>query len=192
MKNDDTFLHGDFLEEGPDDSAGPIGLPLARTPQSGCLVLTILSDHLLGCWTHYFRRRTQPCLGGECFICGTSSPRRWYGWLIGYDLSKGQKSIVEVPAAVALHLRSYREKHASLRGHRIKLFRKSSKPNGPVAVEMAPPKIDVAMLPECPDIVALLCKVWQIKSLTPEEVRRSNIEIYTDRDDDYDAGAVVA
>lgn len=176
------FSDDGFFDEGPEESAAPLGLPVVRAPHKGCLVLTILSDHVLGCWTHFYRRRTQPCMGAECTICPHENTRRWYGWIIGYDVVRREKKLMEIPASVAINLRAYRAERSTLRGHSLKLFRKNDKSNGPVVGAIGQPKIDLSLLPECPDIVSLLCRLWQIKSLTADEVKRSNLEVYNTDD----------
>lgn len=154
-----------FLHEAPDASAGPLGLQVVRAPSKGKVSFTLLSDAVLGTWTHYFRRRTQPCMGVECQICPLENTRRWYGWLVGFNVLRGQKWLVEVPAGVALNLQAWRRERGSLRGCSLSLFRANNKENGPVRGEISPPHLDIGLLPECPDIVSLLCRMWQIKDV---------------------------
>lgn len=158
-------LDRSFFDEAPSLEAGPLGLPVKRAPTKGADVYTILSEQLVGCWTHFYRRRTQPCVGEACSICAEQSPRRWYGWLIGFDVARREKSLVEVPPGVALALRAYREQVGNLRGHCMQLSRRNSKENGPVVGRFIPGKFASELLPPCPDIVPLLMRMWHIRDM---------------------------
>lgn len=154
-----------FFVEAPPEELGPVGLAVKRAPSIGADVWTILSEQLYGCSTHYYRRRTQPCVGDQCEICAGGQPRRWYGWLVGYDVARREKVLVEVPPGVALALRAYRGQVGNLRGHVIRLARRNKKENGPVKAEFGPGKFASELLPPCPDIVALLSRMWCVRDL---------------------------
>ena len=177
MNDYQQILDSTHLEEAPDLSAGPLGLQVVRAPSKGKASFVVLSDAVLGTWTHYFRRRTQPCMGNECQICPQENTRRWYGWLVGLNLLRREKFLVEVPAGVALNLRAWRLERGSLRGCTLTLFRANSKENGPVRGTISPATIDLGLLPECPNIVGLLCRMWQIKEVDALPTQKS-IEIY--------------
>lgn len=158
-------LDQSFFSEAPPEEAGPIGIRITRAPKSGKAVFTILSERLLGCWTHFFLGRTQPCVDDGCTICSPKAPRRWYGWLAGYDVAQRTKALVEVPPGVALGLKAYRLEVGNLRGHAIQLSRKNSKDNGPVVGRFAAGIYASEMLPPCPDVVSLLMRMWRIEKL---------------------------
>jgi hypothetical protein len=165
MNDFKKILDRDFLSEAPEASAGPLGLPVVRAPSKGKLSFVLLSDAVRGTWTHYFRRRTQPCMGDQCQICPLENTRRWYGWLVGFNAPRREKVLLEVPAGVALNLKAWRAERGSLRGCSLTLFRANSKENGPVRGSISPCTIDVGLLPECPAIESLLCRMWQIKDV---------------------------
>jgi hypothetical protein len=158
-------LEASFFSESPPDEAGPLGIRIARAPQSGHDDYVILSDKLIGCWTHYFLGRTQPCLEGDCHMCSPKAPRRWYGWLVGLHFARREKVVVEVPPGVALNLRAYREQVGNLRGHVVRLARRNKRPNGPVVGQFTPGKFAADFLPTCPDLIPLLMRMWRITKL---------------------------
>lgn len=175
-----------FFDESPPEELGPVGLAVKRAPSIGRDIWTILSEQLYGCSTHYYRRRTQPCVGDGCEICASGQPRRWYGWLVGYDVARREKVIVEVPPGVALALRAYRGQVGNLRGHCICLSRRNKKENGPVKAEFAAGKFASELLPPCPDIVALLSRMWCVRDLANVEALGEPLQIH--KSDFYDGG----
>lgn len=177
--DDKTYnLERSFFDEAPPDEMGPVGLAVKRAPSIGADIWTILSEQLLGCGTHYYRRRTQPCVGSDCPICAEGQSRRWYGWLIGYDPGKRIKVLVEVPPGVAIALRTYRGHVGNLRGHVIRLSRRNRKENGPVVGEFAAGKFASELLPPCPDIVPLLMRMWQIRDFAGVEAMGMALQIH--------------
>lgn len=178
MDAKDWDLDRSFFEETPPDDAGPLGLRVVRAPKIGKDLWTILSEQLIGCWTHYFQRRTQPCVGSGCHICSPKTPRRWYGWLVGFDPTRREQKLVEVPPGPALSLRAYRGQVGNLRGHCIELSRRNKKDNGEVVARFGPGKFSSELLPPCPDIVPLLMRMWQIKHLCDVEALDQELKIH--------------
>lgn len=191
MNDYKKILGRGFLEEAPDVAAGPLGLKVVRAPNGGKVSYIILSDAVLGTWTHFYQRRTQPCMGDSCQICPLENTRRWYGWIVGLALARGEKFLVEVPAGVALNLKAFRAERGSLRGCSLALFRANKKENGPVRGEISVGKIDISLLPECPDIESLLCRMWQIKDVdivnTQGQIGLHNIDGIGDNQDEASA-----
>lgn len=171
-------LDRSFFDESPPEELGPVGLAIKRAPTLGADVWTILSEQLLGCGTHYYRRRTQPCVGDGCSICADGQPRRWYGWLVGYDVARREKVLVEVPPGVAIALRAYRGQVGNLRGHVIRLSRRNKKENGPVRGEFAAGKFGSELLPPCPDIICLLMRMWQVRDFAGVEEMGQALQIH--------------
>lgn len=171
-------LDRSMFEECPPEEMAPVGIPIKRAPTLGHEIWTILSEQLTGCSTHYYRRRTQPCVGAECPICAEGQPRRWYGWLVGYDVARREKVLVEVPPGVALALRAYRGQVGNLRGHVIRLSRRNKKENGPVRGEFAAGKFAPELLPPCPDIHVLLARMWQIRDFAGVEMLDEQLTIH--------------
>lgn len=158
-------LDRSFFSEVPPDDARPLGLRVARAPTSGHVDYAILSERLIGCWTHFYLGRTQPCVEGGCHMCSPKAPRRWYGWLAGFDVARRDKVIVEVPPGVALQLKAYREHVGNLRGHVVRLSRRNKKENGPVVGQFTSGKFAAEFLPPAPDVIAVLMRMWRITKL---------------------------
>lgn len=192
MNDDTTFSSGGFFSDRPAKEALPLGLPVVRAPQKGQHALTLLSDSVIGCWTHFYRGRTQPCLGDVCTICPQEITRRWHGWVVGYDPIRRSRCIVELTAGPALHLSTYRDERGSLRGCSLILQRKNGKLNGPVQAGIAGPKGDISLLPECPLLPPMLLRMWQIKGCDSPIAIDDEPRVYPGDDGDYDGVAVPA
>lgn len=185
MDDNAKILAGTFFSDRPEASAMPLGFPVVRAPQKGSDIYTLLSDEVIGCWTHFFRGRTQPCLGDLCTICSPEVRRTWHGWLLGYDPSRRQTYIVELPAGPAMALTKWREERGSLRGCSIELRRKNGKVNGPVQVGTAGPKIDLSLLPPCLDLKPMLLRMWQIRGCDSVVAIEDNVRVYPEEDEVY-------
>jgi len=194
MENDFTpVTPATFFRNRPSEDAGPIGIPIVRTPIKGKAGGIILSDDAVGCWTHFWQGRTRPCTDIACVLCADGNARRWHSWVVTKNASDKQLFIVEVPAAPALALAEWRDEHGTLRGWKIQLERLGGKANGRVRIAMAGPKAESAMLPACPDLPALLLKMWQIKSGPPAIDILDEPRVYNaDGDEDENQMGVVA
>jgi hypothetical protein len=166
MSNADfTPVHAaTFFSNTPDVEAQPIGIPIRRTPVSGSAGGIILSDDILGCYTHFWQGRTRPCAGPACNICAEGIARRWHAWFVTKNKHDSHQFLVEVPAGPALALAAWRKENFTLRGWLIKLSRANKKVNGRVIIEMSGPKVDSMLLPPCPDVPGLLLRMWQVKN----------------------------
>lgn len=165
MENEQVSLANTLFTDRPEADALPLGIPVWRAPTKGEGGCIILSKVLIGTWTHFFRGRTQPCLGDACAICADQITRRWHGWVVGWGSKDRSMRIVELPAGPAVTLSDFGKERGGLRGVGIRLSRRNGKPNGPVVIAISGAQIDSALLPPCPDLAPLLLRMWQIRGL---------------------------
>jgi hypothetical protein len=143
---------GDF-QECPPDVDCPVGFDIVRAPSKGSFDCVCLSTMAIGKYTHWWHGRTQPCAGSECSKCIQGSPRRWHTWLGVYSERSQRTFVLEVPAGPAKTLADYRAKHGSLRGISLSLHRA-------VRIGFGKPRGSADLLPACPDVAALLERMW--------------------------------
>jgi len=182
------MLDAEFFSERPTEDALPIGLPVVRAPRKGSDVWVLLNDSVLGCWTHFFKGRTQPCMGSECTICPLELARRWHGWVAGYNSSSRSRVLIELTAGPAVALAEWRKERGSLRGCAVKLSRRNNKENGQVVIQIAASKTDVSTLPPEVDLPALLMRIWQIRGSEKILPQADDIRLHNGIDQDYDEG----
>lgn len=147
----------------PDVSA--IWLPILSPGPGQAIRGTILSEHMLGVWTHYVQGRTEPHLEGPagCPGCCVKRAKRWKGYYAIHWTAKDRMGLAELtPWAVAncplLRAQPYR----TVRGWLIEVSRANGMPQGRVACEIQPPpyRRDPPALAEPPDVAAALLRIW--------------------------------
>lgn len=158
-----------FTNTRPVDATGQ-ALVIHRTPTNGKPTAISLTHDLVGCWTHFFRNRTVPCQKPRCPACDAQYPARWHAWLIGWNQRANTQFIFEMTAAISEVFADYRDHYGTLRGCQFTTWRPSKKPNGRIACELKPATLNGIILPEPPDLIAVLCKIWNV----PAEDAKSN------------------
>lgn len=161
MENDFRDVAADSsFSELPPDSECPLGFDIVRAPAKGSFDCVCLSEMAVGKFTHWWCGRTQPCDGPECAKCLQGSPRRWHSWVAVYTQRSSRTFILEVPPGPAKFLGDFRSKHLTLRGASLAVSRNNGKANGKVRIGVARSGIDSLLLPVCPDVVAMLERMW--------------------------------
>lgn len=144
------------------------GVRLLRVPPRGWTHGTITSHRLIGTYTHFSSRRTQPCSGPTCSLCAEGQPPRWHGYLSILSSSSARHLVLELTALAAQPVAEYQKRHGSLRGATIKAERAGNRPNSPVHVEVTPADTDLRTLPAEVHIRRYLATIWGIE-LDPSE-----------------------
>lgn len=150
-----------FSNEPPIESTRA-AFRMLRTPTRGKLELYILSNDLLGCWTHFFGGRTVPCTGEDCEACKAGSSGRWHGYVSAVEVKTHERVIFECTASAAEHLAAYRAKHGTLRGCHTLASRTSARPNARVQLRSKPLDQAEVQLPLPMNVQAALCHIWGI------------------------------
>lgn len=157
MNDDRQRIFGAVPEGGCE---GPIGIDLLRAKCGKPILGIALSDGIVGAWTHYFRRRTSPCVGEGCEACGSQSPRRWLGYVALFDESTQKPFMVELTVAAARQLTRDFAEMRTMRGAWVIIERMSKRPNGRVVAGRCIRAPRTAGLPECPDLERILLYMW--------------------------------
>lgn len=148
----------------PDRGDESTNYQLARCPRSGSLRGIILSRSLQGTGTHYYRGRTAACLGSKCEACKDGMKPRWYGYLAIWSPSTDRVAIAEITDAASDDVDRWFARHNTLRGAILTLKRQGSRPNGRILADVTAGTIDDSRLPDCPDIIRCLERIWGLNS----------------------------
>lgn len=153
----------------PPDSDREIALRIIRAPAKGQIIGLITTTNLIGCPTHFVNHRTLPHEEHNCTACLKGFPKRYHGYL-GVLLSKTfEHTILEITKAASDTVADYRDATGELRGHQINAYRAAPRPNGRLIVHLQPYDTAHTALPNAPDLIACLSKIWGI----PEAELRS-------------------
>lgn len=137
------------------------------------LVVTLFSDKIFGIRTHFWNRRTAPCLTTGCPACEHHQVSRWQGYLLGGDHATQEKIVLEVTAAAAPPLLRVYADTRSLHGLVIKCSRVGDRPNGRVRIVPNGQSANAHRLPLCPPIWPIVAHIWGI-SASGEAAGRSD------------------
>lgn len=152
-------------------SAPPVGTqemtwPVLRIPSSGAKGLIILSDQMLGTYTHYFGGRSNPCGDHQCKACEDGNQKRWHGYLGVWMPKAAKKGILEITEAAADTLAKMADKRVTLRALSLAAQRQPAKANGKLIIQLTESEWSADGLPPAPDLVRILRRIW---GLQPEE-----------------------
>lgn len=122
----------------------------------------VLSQSVLGVYTHHFNRRTRPCLGNReaCEGCDLKYDRRWKGYLACWERSIGRLELVEITQEAFLRCPGFHVKDGSLRGMVLRLARAGASKNARVTATLTKATWPVGVLPAAFDVKAALERVW--------------------------------
>lgn len=151
--------------EAPDDSDPNAHITLIRAPAKGSLKITCLSDRAIGRGTHYFGRRTIPCIGmaNGCKPCAELQIARWTGWIAAKNVKAGTLHVVEFTGDPGAQLKRQREEQGSLRGLQMEFFRTGGLVNSPVRVRTHGQHPEAYALPPAFEIIKVLERIWGMK-----------------------------
>ena len=146
----------------PPDDGGQRPLQLIRVPSQSKIRWLITTPDLIGTPTHYYHGRTQPCEGPECQACQEGLSWRWHGYVAIYSPRSQRHCLLELTARVAESFVRYRDDHGTLRGCDMTAWRSPQQPNGKVFVTLVPADLTSIKLPEPPDVLRCLMKMWDL------------------------------
>jgi hypothetical protein len=134
-----------------------------RVPPSGRVSVTILSHDLIGRYTHFFRRRSVPCmLPDTCEACNQGVPRRYHSWFCALGHKSGECAIVEITKRAVGYFDAAFRAHRTLRGLVAHMTRvPQGKENGKVHAIIEKPKVEVE-LPKSANIELILLQMWEL------------------------------
>jgi len=135
---------------------------IVRTPTGKPLVGIITSEDLVGCYTHFWQRRTMPCERDNCEACGNGIPFRWHCYQSAYLKTTHLHCIFECTAQAAEQFVEYREAHGTIRGCLFTASRMNYAPNARIIITTRPANLAEIQLPKPPDICKVLAILWNL------------------------------
>jgi hypothetical protein len=150
------------FSDRPPETARSAAVQIVRCPASKDIVLQITADNLLGTATHFCNSRTTPCTLPHCPACTEGIPWRWHAYIAAYEWERHRHVLLELTAAGAEPLISYRDEHGTLRGRWIRVTRPNRRPNGRTAIQIRAAKPTDPPPPNAPDVRRALCLLWSI------------------------------
>lgn len=135
------------------------------------MVAIITCDDLIGCPTHYYKGRTQPCSAPDCEACREQVPWRWHGYVSALNTVTHEHFIFEMTAQATDALVAYREQHGTLRGCVFEARRLHARQNARVILRCTPADLQKISLPKPPKLEHALSILWNLPApeidLTP-------------------------
>lgn len=151
------------ISRRPSKEDGRIIYPLMRCGPKGFRNAVILSHDILGCYTHYWCRRTIPCRKEGCPACEKGYSPRWHGWVFVQSKLTANKVIFEFTAGGSGGLDKYFREHRTLRAAQINAWREPAKPNGRLIIEAFDSGIESELLPKGIKLLPILMRMWNAR-----------------------------
>jgi len=150
------------------DSDGPSQqtqfVPIVSPRPHQKLACVITSDTWVGTYTHFYDRRTHPCLGDadNCEGCRRRHAKRWKAYLAGVMIPGHRNVIIELTVNALDSCHALRHDRHQLRGKKITLWRRGDARNAPVMCMLETIK-GIEHLPPAFDLMDSLCRVWGVQ-----------------------------
>lgn len=120
----------------------------------------ILSEKLIGIWTHYYKRRTIPHEEPDCPACRDKNARRWYGFLACWAPSSDFRYLLELTPQASEPLLDYQSRRKTIRGLEIMVRRCGDRPNSPCETIIPREQQGNLALPPSFDVKEALMIIW--------------------------------
>lgn len=146
----------------PTADAVPPSFRITRTPATGYMRATVLSDTLIGCKLHYFHGRSKPCNGEQCEACKAGQLPRWKGYVFIFSEQSKSIGIFEFTERAFLAFDCYYTEHGTLRGADMRSTRIGKKANSPIEVTFMEGNRDRKGLPAPDDLEGTLMRMWEV------------------------------
>lgn len=150
-----------FSTDTPPDPKGT-QFQLLRTPTRGQMQGVITCAELYSVPTHFWGGRTVPCDEENCDACNAGMGWRRHCYVSLYGIKSKRHVLFEMTAAASDPLKLWKKAYTTLRGCLITAKRLQTKLNGRVIIETKLADADSIRIPEPPDIVQCLCRIWNI------------------------------
>lgn len=150
-----------FSTAVPADPRGP-AFQIQRTPPVKPGKGIVTSHDLVGCYTHFYRGRTIPCDRPTCQACNDGIPFRWHAYMTVYNPTNQDHFLFEVTAQAAERFTDYRDTYGHLRGCQFIATRVGNKTNGRVMINTQPADLATIVLPDPPNLLAVLAILWDL------------------------------
>lgn len=150
-----------FSDTPPQDPRGP-SFQIVRTPTGKPLTGIVTSENLVGCYTHFWKRRTMPCERDDCEACRHGIPFRWHAYLSAYLSGTLLHCIFECTAQAAERFVEYREAQGTIRGCQFTASRMNYARNARIIITTRPADLTRIQLPKPPNIEKVLAILWNL------------------------------
>jgi len=127
--HDDRFKRDDFPAHTPRVT------PIRKIKATDQIVFSILATWIEGFWTHWVGSTTRPCMvnGDEpCEWCQKNAPKKWAGYLFGYDHQKGELAFLEMTTFGFEKLQKLFPDEKNLRGRKVTVQRERKSEKAPI------------------------------------------------------------
>jgi len=160
-----------FSNQVPHDPRG-LSLPLKRCPVGKPVIAIVTSLDLIGCKTHFYQGKTQPCENETCKACLDGVRWTWHSYLSAYDHAAKLHFLFESTARATEAFVQYREAHDVLRGCLFRAQRTQLRANARVYIETRPADLEKYSLPNPPDLTKILAIIWNLPDAVLAKGRR--------------------
>jgi hypothetical protein len=113
-----------------------------------------------------------PCETPDCQACADGVSWRWHAYVGLFNPKTLQHAIFELTAMPAQTLVEMETARQSLRGLLLEANRPGSRRNGRVYVTLRPNDDLSIVLPPEPDLVTMLCRIWNVPKTAALEAAR--------------------
>lgn len=151
-----------FTEE-PDGSERKFVMPIMRTPTKKSIEAIITCNKVVGTNTHWYGGRTIPCEIPKCEACDKGVSWKWHGYVSAVTPKDNDHFLFEMTAAAHDAIKVYKKNQPDLRGCFFKASRPSSRVNGRILIRTKKWESNLELLPDPPDIAAILCHIWNVE-----------------------------
>jgi hypothetical protein len=148
------------IERLPSKDSMISGWDIVRAKPEQNLPLVIVSTDVFGIRTHYWNRRTGPCLKSGCDACAAKMLSRWNGYLLAIVEGSNQHVIFEFTPAAAMAFDVAFKEYETLRGLRVIAKRVGKATNSKVHVAVKGKHPNAHKLPAEPEIWPILSHIW--------------------------------
>lgn len=135
-------------------------LPLIRIGAAATVSGAVTVDAHVGIDTHFFHRRTLPCVGAGCPGCAEGRPKRWEGYIAIYTTAPSRHVIIALTPGLAADLLAFAADKSTLRGRFVSITRQGKRPNGRLTITCEDRLIPPEKLPPPPLLRAHLAHIW--------------------------------
>jgi len=153
-----TFSHT------PPQRGTDFALTLVRVPAGPGRKGIITSTNLVGCYTHWWGGRTQPCEDANCSACKEGMPRRWHAYLAAWTPSPAFHYLLELTRNSIESLMEYHAAQGTLRGCWYEARRAGPARNSRLRLTCRPADLNGLALPQEPNTIACLAIIWSLPS----------------------------
>lgn len=149
-------------------------VPLMRVRSAKPLAIVCLSPTAMGRYLHWRRPdrdepggRTVPCEEKNCPYCAANIRRDWKLYLSAWLPASDAVAVLELPYSALKYFQAQYVKFHTCYGFHARIVRIGEKNQSPVGVSFGQKYAGIAPLPEGPDPIEYMARVWRIRFPDP-------------------------